>query len=337
MAKTIYDIAKAAGVSIATVSRVFNQTSSVKKSTREKILAIADEIGYHPQAFAQGLAKRKKGIIMMLVPVMSNYFFTEILRGIQDYLASHHFELNIVNINQGLDVFKQTENIIKRRWADGYLLTSLHLNEAQYEALRKYQVPISLIDDDFEEFDSVFFDNVKGGYMATMYLLKKDYQRICVISANPSAKPLQGRLQGYKTALKEYNISFDENLIVSGDINIKDGFTESSGYKAMKKILQIDPLPDACFCTSDIKAFGAKKAMGEANIEIPIISYDNLSISDYIGLSTISQPMYEMGYTATKNLVQRVSTPNEPVLHHLYQPELIIRSSSEVNESQLHE
>lgn len=337
MAKTIYDIAKAAGVSIATVSRVFNQTSSVKKSTRDKILAIADEIGYHPQAYAQGLAKKEKGIIMMLVPVMSNYFFTEILRGIQDYLASHHFELNIVNINQNLDVFTQTENIIKRRWADGYLLTSLHLDDKQYEALLKYKVPVSLIDDDYEQFDSVSFDNKRGGYMATMYFLKKGYRRIWVISANPAAKPLQGRLEGYKTALEEYSIPYNKNFIVSGDINIKDGFTEHSGYKAMKKILQADPLPDACFCTSDIKAFGAKKAMQEANVEIPLISYDNLSISDYIGLSTISQPMYEMGYTATTNLVKRIENHNEVSMHHLYQPKLVIRTSSEVSESQFHE
>ncbi|MEX0646191.1 MAG: LacI family DNA-binding transcriptional regulator [Balneolaceae bacterium] len=330
MPKTIYDIAKAAGVSIATVSRVFNSMGSVKESTRKKVLAIADDLGYHPQAFAQGLARKKKGSIMMLVPVMSNYFFTEILRGIQDYLSPHNVELNIVNINQGMDTYTQTEHILKRHWADGYLLVSLHLNDKQHKLINKYQVPISLIDDSFDDFDSVSFDNVNGGYTATRYFLDKGYRKIVVLSASPTAKPIQGRLKGYKKALEEYGIQFDENLVITGNSIKRDGFTEQSGYQAMKKILQLDPLPEACFCMSDIKAVGAMKAMREVSMTLPVISYDNLSISDYIGLSTVSQPMYEMGYKATKNLIHRISNKKAPVSHKIYNPRLIIRSSSEI-------
>lgn len=335
MPKTIYDIAKAAGVSIATVSRVFNSTDSVKESTRKKVLDIAEELGYHPQVFAQGLARRKKNSLMMLVPVISNYYLTEILRGTQDYLSTHDFELTIINIKQDMDVFKQAENILKRQWADGYLLVSLHLSKKQLKSLQKYQIPVCLIDDDFENFDSVSFNNVKGGYTATRYFLKKGYTRIANLSANPKAPPVQERLAGYKNALAEFDIPFEEELVVTGDIHIRDGFTEESGYKAMKKILKLDPLPEACFCASDIKAVGAIKAMREVEIEIPMISSDNLSISEYIGLSTIRQPMYKMGFTATKNLIRRIKNPTAPVTHKTYQPKLIIRSSSEVVEPQL--
>jgi len=138
LAKTIYDIAKAAEVSIATVSRVFNRSGTVKESTRKKVLNIADEMGYHPQAYAQGLASKKKNNIMMLVPVMSNYFFTEILKGTQDILSNENIELNIVNINQEKGAFKQVEQIIKRQWADGYLFVSLHLDDSDLKKLRRY-------------------------------------------------------------------------------------------------------------------------------------------------------------------------------------------------------
>jgi len=117
---TIYDIAKAAGVSIATVSRVFNKKGRVKEATRQKVLRVADELGYHPQVFAQGLARKKKNSIMMFVPIMSNHFFMEVLSSIQDKLTDRNFELNIVHITPDEDVFSQVEFQLKRQWADGY-------------------------------------------------------------------------------------------------------------------------------------------------------------------------------------------------------------------------
>lgn len=330
MPKTIYDIAKAAGVSIATVSRVFNSSNSVKESTRDKVLTIADEMDYHPQAYAQGLASKKKNSIMMLVPVMSNYFFTEILKGTQDILANHNFELNIVNINQEKGAFKQVEQIIKRHWADGYLLVSLHLKDKDIKKLKRYNVPISLLDDFTTHFDSVAFDNEKGAYMATDYLVKKGYQRIMFLSGRSDAIPVIHRLKGYKQALKEHNIPFDDKLVIKGKSMERDGFTEKSGYEAMQKLLTSEIEADACFCTSDIKAIGAQKALREHGIKMPLISYDNLTISEYIELTTIHQPIYNMGYKATELLLNRIEKPNAKISDEILSPKLIIRSSSEV-------
>jgi LacI family transcriptional regulator len=330
LAKTIYDIAKAAGVSIATVSRVFNSSNSVKESTREKILEIADEMGYHPQAYAQGLASKQKNSIMMLVPVMSNYFFTEILKGAQDMLSDKNIELNILNISQDKDVYTQVEQIIKRQWADGYLLVSLHLQEKELKKLKRFHVPISLLDDFSPTFDSVSFDNKKGAYKATEYLIKKGYKRIAFLSGQISSFPVRDRIHGYKNALNKYNIPFEESLIVSGDTMDRDGFTEKAGYEAMNKVLNLRPLPDACFSSSDIKAVGALKSMREHDKDIPMVSYDNLSISEYIGLSTIHQPMYDMGHRATKYLLSRIKNSKQHVYDYVHEPKLIIRSSSEV-------
>jgi len=256
----LIDIANAAGVSTATVSRVLNGNKKVHPDTIKKVLRIANAMGYHPHVYAQGLASKKKNRISMLIPVMSNYFISEILRGVQDSLEDEDYELNIVNINNKADTYTQVENIIKKRWSEGYLLISLHLNEDQYLQLKRFEVPLCLVDDSSELYDSVRFNNTKGAYLATKYFLENSCKRIAFLLANPEATPIKERLNGYKKALIEYGIEFDETLVHTGNDMDRDGFNEKNGYQAMLKILALDPLPDACFCTSDTKAIGALKA-----------------------------------------------------------------------------
>lgn len=330
MPKTIYDIANAAGVSIATVSRVFNEKGRVRESTRDRVLAVADEMGYHPQVFAQGLARKKKNSIMMFVPIISNHFFMEVLSAIQDKLTAKNFELNIVHITSDEDPFKQVEYQIKRQWADGYLFVSLHFEKSKWEVFKKFNVPISVIDDSNPFFDSVNVDNIEGSYLATDYFIKKGFSRIANLSAQPDSMPVKERLSGYEKALSEAGIQLDENLVQRGDDMSRDGFTEKSGYQAMKKILSLDPLPEACVCASDIKAIGAMKAMNEAGKLLPIIGYDNLTIAEYVGLSTVQQPIYKMGAEATESLIKRINKPKKKPTTLIHKPELVIRSSSEV-------
>jgi LacI family transcriptional regulator len=326
---TIYDIAKAAGVSIATVSRVFNNKGRVRDSTRDKVLEVADKMGYHPQVFAQGLARKKKNSIMMFVPIISNHFFMEVLSAIQDKLTAKNFELNIVHITSDEDPFKQVEYQIKRQWADGYLFVSLHFDEFKWEVFKKFDVPISVIDDSNPFFDSVNVDNVEGSYLATDYFINKGFRRIAYLSALPDSVPVKERLNGYQNALADAGIKFDKDLVQSGDDMSRDGFTEKSGYQAMKKILALDPPPEACVCASDIKAIGALKATNETGLYIPLIGYDDLTIAEYIGLSTVHQPIYKMGAEATESLIKRISRPKEKPTTLVYKPELVIRSSSE--------
>lgn len=330
MSNTIYDIAKAAGVSIATVSRVFNEKGRVRESTRDKVLAVADKMGYHPQVFAQGLARKKKNSIMMFIPIISNHFFVEVLSAIQDKLTAKNFELNIVHITSDEDPFKQVEYQIKRQWADGYLFVSLHFDKSKWEIFKKYNVPISVVDDSNPFFDSVNVDNIEGSYLATDYFIKKGFTRIANLSALPDSVPVLERLKGYEKALSAAGIGLDESLIQRGDDMSRDGFTEKSGYEAMKKILSLYPLPEACVCASDIKAIGAIKAMKETGQYIPIIGYDNLTIAEYIGLSTVHQPIYKMGIEATERLIERIRNPKSKPNTLIYKPELVIRASSEV-------
>jgi LacI family transcriptional regulator len=327
---TIYDIAKAANVSIATVSRVFNESGSVREATKKRVMKIADEMGYHPQVFAQALASKRKNIIAVVVPIMSNYFFMEILAGVQDKLHETGYELNIINIQSTQDQFEQIEHLIRRQRADGYIFISIHLPQSKWQELDRYHVPMSIIDDYSPAHDGVSVNNQKGAYKATSYLIEQGCRNVAMISALESSTPIIERVDGYRKALIDHGLPFRPELIFTGDISYRDGFTEKGGFEAMEKLLSFDPQPDACFCASDVQAIGALKSMTQRNCRIPIISYDNLAVSEYIGLSTVRQPMYEMGAESTRYLLRRIDDPDIEIEHTTYEPELIIRRSSEI-------
>lgn len=325
---TIYDIANKAGVSIATVSRVFNHSSVVSEKTRKKVMDVASSLGYHPQAFAQGLASKNKNIIMAVVPIISNYFFMEVLAGIQDKLSKHNFDLYIFNVTTD-NLFGQVEHVLKRRWAGGYLFISIHLQDAQWKALKKFNTPITLVDEYYEDFDSVSVDSKRGAHSATKYLLDQGYRRVAMISASEVSKPVHDRVIGYKEAMVESGMAEKNLQIVKGDTRYRDGFTERNGYNTMKELLASEPRPEAVFCCSDIQAIGAIKAMNDTNYRIPIISYDDIEVAEYVGLSTMRQPMYDMGFQATQKLIDRLENDERNISHTVFSPELILRSSTE--------
>jgi len=326
---TIYDIAKEANVSIATVSRVFNNSTKVSPKTRENVMRVARSMGYYPQAYAQGLAKKKKNNIVAIAPVMSNYFFMEVLGGIQDKLAEYEFDLNIINVTSNRVLIEQVEYVLKQRMAEGYLFISVHLSNEEWQELKKYNMPMSLVDEYHIDFNSVSVDSVEGAFTATNYLIKKGYHRISLLGARETSKPIKERKQGYMRALQDAGISVDENLIVASKTDYRDGFTEKGGYEAMKTLLENEPTVEACLCASDIQAVGAIKAMKDAGRYVPLISFDDIALAEYVELSTMHQPMYDMGYLATEKLIGQMTNEKSMVSHTVFSPQLVIRSSSE--------
>ncbi len=333
MSSTIYDIAREAGVSIATVSRVFNNNPKVSPATRDKILEIASSYGYHPRAQAQSLARRKTGLITAIVPIISNYFFMEVLAGMQDRLAECEFELQISNIKtsgevRGDDVRQQVEDIFKRGMSDGYIVVSIHFDDQDWEYFKKYETPITLIDEYYEGFDSVSVDSVEGAYTATKSLIDQGYENIAMLCAVKDSKPVIDRSNGFRKALEDHDLSFNEDHLFTGLDTERDGHTELNGYQAMKAILNDSNSYDAVFCNSDIQALGALKAMKDYKKTLPIISFDDLSFSQYLGLSSMRQPMYQMGNIAIDKLTNRINQPQIDVTHTVFSPELIVRNSS---------
>ena len=325
---TIYDIAREAGVSIATVSRVFNDSSSVTQKTREKVLAVSNDLGYHPRALAQSLARKKTRIITVIVPVISNYFFMEVLAGMQDKIAEYDYDLQIFNVKIADNLLNQADHIMKRGWGEGYIVISVHLADSEWDLLHKYKVPLVLIDEYYSGFDTISVDSIEGAYTATSHLIEQGYRSLGMICAKLDSKPIVDRVLGYRQALEDAGIMVNPEMIVTGEDMERDGFTESNGYEAMSKLLSLDTPPAACFCTSDIQALGAIKAMRDHNQRIPIIGFDDLEFSEYVGLSTMRQPMYEMGALAIERMVERIENKDSDTTHTVFSPDLIIRASS---------
>lgn len=330
MPVTIYDIAKQANVSIATVSRVFSNSNQVSEKTRQKVIAIADEFGYRPQATAQNLASKKRKNIAVIVPVISNYFFIELLAGIQDEMAARELDLNIVNINAKEDLFSQVESVLRQRFADAYIFISIHCRDQQWQALTRYDVPIVLIDDFFKAFDSVSVDNTTGAYIATQHFIEQGCQNIAMLSAVSSSQPIKERYAGYSKALEEHALPLRKELVYDLDEKYRDGFTEEAGYRTMRHMLDSDVEFDACFCTSDAQAVGALYALRQADVHIPLIGYDDIKIAEYVGLSSMKQPIQEMGSLAVKRVADRLQNQHLRASHIIFKPELMVRESSRV-------
>ena len=337
MGSTIYDIAREAGVSIATVSRVFNNNPKVSAKTRDKILDIASDYGYHPRAQAQSLARRKTGIITAIVPLISNYFFMEVLAGMQDGLADSEFELQISNIKNSGEVREasarqQVEDVFKRGMSDGYIVISLHFNDSDWNYFKKFDAPITLIDEYYAGYSSVSVNSIEGAYLASNSLIRLGHKNIAMICALMDSKPVVDRIAGYKKAVEEAGLTFQKSLLYTGLDSERDGFNELNGYQAMKALLHSRKNIDAVFCNSDIQSLGALKAMRDYNKQLPIISFDDLSFSQFLGLSTMRQPMYDMGKIAVQKLIKKIEKPQTDVTHTIFSPELIIRRSSATNQ-----
>ena len=181
--------------------------------------------------------------------------------------------------------------------------------------------------------DSFFIENKKGAYAATKHLIDLGHKRVGMIDAQLKSTPAKIRLEGYKSALKDKDIPFDKKYLVISDSDEKsDGFSREAGYSAMKKLLMLgEERPTAVFVSSDIQAVGAMKAIREHKLTVPddiaIIGFDDIEFSEAIGLSTMKQPMFEMGKMAVEILLQRISGQISGVFHKKFIPELIIRDT----------
>lgn len=332
MGITIYDIAKQSGVSIATVSRVFNNYPRVSAETRERVLAVAEALGYQPHASAQSLARRRTNLIAAVIPMMTNYFYVEVLRGLQDQLAESEYDLLVYSARTPEEADGQLKTALHRGRSAGVLLFSTPVTPTRIKLLKGSGQSVVLVDSFHAAFDSVSIDNRQGGYAATKYFIDEGYERIALIMARTSSVPACERREGYEEALREAGRPIEEDLIYVARTKEQHGFSETCGYEGMKALLQRQSRPEAVFTTSDIQALGALRALREARLNIPddvaLLGFDDIVVSQYVGLSTLRQPMYEMGRLAVDKLLTRMNHPGRPTSHTVFSPQLIVRQTT---------
>ncbi len=327
---TIQDVARKANVSITTVSRVINDKPDVSKETKERINKIIKEMGYKPNSVARGLVLRKTNTLGLLIPDISNPFFPEVARGIEDFAKNNGFSVIFCNTDNKKSEEKKAINLLRSKQVDGIILSLSFKNKEELEKLRKENFPVVQIDREIPDinYPIVKIDNIKSGYKATRYLIESGHTKIAHITGNTDTKTGQDRLEGYKKALEEFDIEINEKWILKGD------YSKDSGYREIKRLLKQDEPPTAIFIANDLMAIGTYEALMEKNIKIPdelsIIGHDDIDIASIVNpkLTTLSQPKYKLGQLAAKILISRIEKQKFPEnCKSILESELIIRNS----------
>ncbi len=333
MPATIYDVAKKAGVGIGTVSRAINDSPQIALKTKNKIMRAIKELNYQPHTVAQSLARKKTNTIACIIPFFTGYFFVELLRAIQRKITEYKYDLILYSVDIAHKKETFLQRTIEERRVDGVLLVSLEITKDYADKFTHSQLPIVLVDSNFTNLDSISVDNIEGAYLATKHLVDIGYKNIAMIDGQLKSYPAKLRLEGYKKALREHNIYFDENYFVACDFaNESDGFNKQAGYTAMKQFLQMgDNMPRAIFVSSDIQAIGAMEAIKEVNLRIPkdiaIIGFDDIELAQYVGLTTMRQPIMEMGELAVERLMNKIYNQPNDEFKQQFHTTIVVRAS----------
>jgi LacI family transcriptional regulator len=318
MPVTIYDVAREAGVSMATVSRVVNGNPNVKPTTRKKVLAAIERLGYRPNAVARGLASKKTTTVGVIIPDISSLFFSELARGIEDIATMYKYNIILCNSDQRLEKELQLINTLLEKQVDGLLFMGPEIKEDHLQAMSTASVPIVLAAtrDADNILPAVTIDHFQAAYDATKVLIDHGHQRIAMITSPPN-DPLDGllRFEGYKQALADAGIKLDEQLVAPGN------YFYESGLRIMNGFLQLPEPPTAVFAASDEMAIGAIHAVQDAGLSVPkdieVVGYDNIRLAEMVRprLTTVVQPMYDIGAVAMRLLTKFMN--NEHVEEHV--------------------
>lgn len=327
---TIMDIANRAGVSKATVSMVVNKKDgSISKATREKILSIIEEIGYIPNSIARSLSTNKSGTIGITIPDIMNPFFSQIARAIEDAASELQYNVILCNTDNSEDKENMYIKLLISKQVDGVILISGGKSTNSISHLKSNSIPFVLVDryiDGYKDESGVYCENKEGVMEGVEYLYSKGKRKIVFVSGPTKHHVFKKRLEGYKIFMKSKEI-YDENLIFQGDITLQ------GGMEATKKILKSISNVDAIFYSNDLMALGGIKVLTRMGYSIPndisIMGFDNIQITEFVEpeLTTIAQPIYEMGQSACELLVRNINGEDgEKII--FFTPKLIVRGTA---------
>ncbi len=304
---TIYDVAREANVSMATVSRVVNGNPNVKPATRKKVLDVIDRLGYRPNAVARGLASKKTTTVGVIIPDIANIFFAELARGIEDIATMYNYNIILSNTDQNKEKEMHLFNTMLGKQVDGIVYMGGDISDEHVAEFDRSPVPVVLAGsiDPSEKHPSVNIDYFAASKDAVSMFIKKGHERIAFVSG-----PLHDRitreykLEGYKQALNEADIKFDEELVVEGD------YTYDSGLDAWSKLSSLGQTPTAIFVGNDEMALGVVHGAQDNGVKIPtdveIISFDNTRLALMVRpqLTSVVQPLYDIGAVAMRLLTK---------------------------------
>ena len=325
------EVAKRAGVSIATVSRVLNNSQSVNEETRLKIIKAIKELKYQPSRVAKRLRSKSgsSNLLGVLVPDIQNPFYVDVLRGIEDVAYKNNYAIIMCNFGQDEKKEAMYLNILESEAIDGLIAAPANENDHPLKKIVKNGLPVVCVDRGLKDMDVdiVWVNNEAGAYSAVEHLIRSGYRRIAHIAGLASIPSSILREAGYKKALSDNNIIYDNNLVKWGDS------TYESGLNLAEQLLKMQPAPDALFTGNNLITLGALEAIHRKKLIIPsdiaIIGFDDMHWANSLNppLSAVKQPAYEIGKRAVELLIQRISDPHRASIQMTLSTELMVRSS----------
>ena len=321
----IREVAARAGVSTGTVSNVLNHPESVSLQTRTHILKVMDEMNFVRDASARQLRVGESQTVGVVVRDLSNSFYMELARGIEDRLAQDDCIMMMCSSDEDPVRESRFVRLFAEQGVRGILITPFHDTSEQIGLLEALQIPTVLLDSISDETKSVSVDHVDGAEQAVRHLLDQGHRRIGFINGPSSLRPCRERADGAKRAVLAHGLDIDE-VLVSTSIG---SMTADSGQKGMAALLNQGPLT-AVFCINDFVAMGALRELRTRGLSIPsdvaIIGYDDILFAGemMVPLTSVRQPMHKLGWTAVEMLLN----PDKASNHISFQPQLIVRESS---------
>lgn len=330
---TINDVARLAGVSVATVSRVVNDYPKVSERTRKRVKDAIEELGFDPRNRSKLPSQEKTNAVGVILGDISNPYFSRLAKNIEETLEKLNYTMFLTDSNYDEEKEFRLAHLFLAYHVDGVLISSVDPASKAIDLLMKQSIPFIVLNCKIDDnhIDWITSNNFEGGYIATKYLLDLGHPRIMHIKGN-NAQPAKERYEGFKKALAEQHLDLKDQIVT--------GFasTEQHGYDIIQNFIKNhgrDTLPSAIFAVNDPSAIGAMEALDEHHISVPddvsIVGYDNIQISKFlkVPLTTIDQSEFHMGDIAASQLVDKIRRNAHTVIrrHILIKPELKIRES----------
>lgn len=331
---TMHDVAREAGVSVATVSRVVNQSGKFSKKSEERVYKAMKKLNYHPSSFARSFKMQKSGLIGVLIPILEHPSYSRMASAIEQKLFDLGYRAIICNSEENEGREKAYVEMLLRQRVEGIIINSAAQTAESLSDLADNGIPLVLFDRYLPNIkcNKVFCDNSLGGYTGMKYLIELGHRRIGVVAAPTYPEPIIRRLQGIREALAEFEMDDDPALTVTGDTQLFD-----MGYNAALQLMQLDDPPTAIFALTDVTAVGVMHGVAEAGFSVPedvsVLGYDDLPIASYMmpPMTTIAQPHVEMAGVAVDLLVRQLEDTNLEPETAVLQTKLVVRHSTAKN------
>ncbi|MCJ7841226.1 LacI family transcriptional regulator [Lederbergia sp. NSJ-179] len=336
---TIYDIAKKANTSTATVSRVLsNSNYPVSHELRQKIVKVAKELNYVPNMLGRQLKTNNSMTIGVIIPSITNPFYSSLVLGIEDIAQSRGYHLLLCNSHRSPELEKKYLKTLFEKQVKGLIVSSISQNHKLLKELVEKGLSMVAFDQTIDGFNSsqIHFDFRRAGLMAIEYLWKKGHKKIAFISSPLSRPSRKDTYKGYLDGHKQFNISVNKDLvqIASREEEVSErNYEFHNGIEMTRKLLKKDELPTAIFCCNDMTAFGVMNELAAQEIKVPeqisVMGFDNIEFAEMVTppLTTIQQPDYEMGRMACNLLLDQLNGESTEHVDIMLQPRIIERKS----------